>query len=55
RRSAVVADSERKLLEAKEKMRQGKRAAFQRKLEMIEAGESEEEEDDSLELTAKPQ
>ena len=46
RRSAVVADSERKLLEAKEKMRQGKRAAFQRKLEMIEAGESEEEEDE---------
>jgi hypothetical protein len=42
RRSAVVADSERKLLEAKEKMKQGKRAAFQRKLEMIEAGELED-------------
>jgi len=38
RRSAVVADSEKKLLEAKEKMKQGKRAAFQRKLEMVEAG-----------------
>ena len=44
RRSAVVAGSEQKLLEAKAKMKEGKRAAFQRKLEIIEAGESEEDE-----------
>ena len=37
-------DAERKLEEAKAKMKEGKRAAFQRKLEMIEAGESEEDE-----------
>ena len=48
RHSAVVADSEKKLLEAKEKMKQGKRAAFQRKLEMIEAGEPEEDENDEI-------
>ena len=44
RRTAVVSDAERKLEEAKAKMKEGKRAAFQRKLEMIEAGESEEDE-----------
>ncbi|MNW06068.1 hypothetical protein D3C71_2024140 [compost metagenome] len=44
RRTAVVSDAERKLQEAKEKMKEGKRAAFQRKLEIIEAGESEEDE-----------
>lgn len=44
RRSAVVAGAEQKLLEAKAKMKEGKRAAFQRKLEIIEAGESEEDE-----------
>jgi len=48
RRSAVVADSEKKLLEAKERMKQGKRAAFQRKLEMIEAGEPEEDDNDEI-------
>ena len=43
RRSAVVAGSEQKLLEAKAKMKEGKRAAFQRKLEIIEAGEVDDD------------
>ena len=43
RRSAVVAGAEQKLLEAKEKMKEAKRAAFQRKLEMIEAGEVDDD------------
>lgn len=45
RRSAVVAGAEQKLLEAKQAMKEGKLAAFQRKLEIIEAGE---EDDDGL-------
>ena len=43
RRTAVVSDAERKLQEAKEKMKEGKRAAFQRKLEIIEAGEVDDD------------
>jgi len=48
RRSAVVAGAEQKLLEAKQAMKEGKLAAFQRKLEIIEAGESVEEENDEF-------
>ncbi|OTG93605.1 hypothetical protein B9T24_14135 [Acinetobacter sp. ANC 4654] len=43
RRTAVVSDAERKLEEAKAKMKEGKRAAFQRKLEIIEAGEVDDD------------
>jgi hypothetical protein len=43
RRSAVVAGAEQKLLEAKQAMKEGKLAAFQRKLEIIEAGEVDDD------------
>ena len=43
RRTAVVSDAERKLQEAKEKMKEGKRLAFKRKIEMIEAGEVDDD------------
>lgn len=48
RRSAVVAGAEQKLLEAKQAMKAGKLAAFQRKLEIIEAGEAVEEDNDEF-------
>jgi len=43
RRSAVVAGAEQKLLEAKQAMKEGKLAAFQRKLEIIETGEVDDD------------
>ena len=43
RRTAVVSEAERKLEEARAKMKAGKRAAFQRKLEIIEAGEVDDD------------
>lgn len=45
KRSAVIADSEEKLRIAKEKMASDKKAAFARKVAMIEAGDPEQEEE----------
>ncbi|RSN83346.1 hypothetical protein EA770_07060 [Acinetobacter baumannii] len=48
KRSAVIADSEEKLRIAKEKMASDKKAAFARKVAMIEAGDPEQDEEQEV-------